>query len=120
MNANEILKRLKAIAQTKAFNNIGIAGTKKRIEFVTHVVEGKLWRDMVAYVYYDSHGVGERTLDTCFEMFDSEHVVAALIEKANKCEGFKNLLIEAIGKESFNSWTIANMANQDPDSFVLF
>jgi len=115
----EALKKLKAISNTKAFNNVGKAGTKKRIEFLTLVIEARLYSDIIDYTYYDSYGLGERTLDTCFEMYDSDQVVAALIEKASGNDYFKALLINAVGNDTYCNWFNRNQKIQDVELFEL-
>ena len=113
------LKKLKSISTTKAFNDTGLSGTKKRIEFLTLVVEAGLFSDMVNYVHFDSYGLGERTLDTCFEMYDSANVVASILTKSNLEPLFKTQLIRAIGQTTFDEWSKTHLKSQDVDAFEL-
>lgn len=79
---------------------------KNRVAFVVLAFKHRLVDDIIDYTLWDRgyEGLGERQFDTCFEMGDSEDVIAALIKTA-RAEGFIDYMREWCGEESFARWS---------------
>jgi len=78
---------------------------KSRVEFVVLAFKYRVVSEITTYELWDRgyEGLGEREFDTCFEMGDSEDVIAELITTARK-EGFIDSVKEWCGDESFDRW----------------
>jgi hypothetical protein len=78
---------------------------KSRVEFVVLAFKYRLVSEITSYELWDRgyEGLGEREFDACFEMNDSEEVIAELIRTARK-EGFIDSIKEWCGNESFARW----------------
>ncbi|MFJ7794375.1 hypothetical protein [Pseudomonas sp. NPDC096950] len=78
---------------------------KSRVEFVVLAFKYRVVSEITTYELWDRgyEGLGEREFDTCFEMGDSEDVIAELIKTARK-EGFIDSVKEWCGNESFDRW----------------
>lgn len=78
---------------------------KSRVRFVELAFKHSLVEEITSYGLWDKgyEGLGERQFDACFEMGDSEKVIAALITTA-RAEGFINSVREWCGDESFSRW----------------
>lgn len=76
-----------------------------RVQFVVLAFKYGLVDDITSYTLWDRgfEGLGERQFDTCFEMDDSEEVIAELIQTARK-EGFIDSIQTWCGNESFARW----------------
>jgi hypothetical protein len=76
-----------------------------RVQFVTLAFKHNLVDEIVGYSLWDQgyEGLGERQFDTCFEMGDSQEVIAALITTA-RAEGFLDNIQSWCGNESFARW----------------
>ena len=97
-------KKLKQISLTKAFNNVGSNGTKKRIEFLTLLHKSKLFKAVRRYELYDDFQIGERTIDTCFEMHDGDEVVKGLLLNANDDVVLMKSLVSDYGQPLLDEW----------------
>lgn len=78
---------------------------KSRVEFVVLAFKYGVVSEITSYELWDRgyEGLGERQFDSCFEMGDSEEVIAELIRTARK-EGFIDNVRNWCGNESFASW----------------
>lgn len=78
---------------------------KARVQFVELAFRHGLVDDIVDYRLWDQgyEGLGERQFDTCFEMGDSEDVIAALIKTARE-EDFIDSVRMWCGEECFDRW----------------
>lgn len=76
-------KQLQKIASSKSFKGTGKRGVNKRIEFLDLLNKSMLFEKVLRYELFDEFNIGERTIDTCFEMGDSVEVIAGIITKAN-------------------------------------
>lgn len=77
---------------------------KARVEFLRLAFKHGLVSQITRYELWDRYeGLGERQFDTCFEMGDSEDVIAELITVARK-EGFIDSIRIWCGGESFDRW----------------
>lgn len=78
---------------------------KSRVRFVELAFKHGLVEDITSYTLWDKgyEGLGERQFDTCFEMGDSEDVIAALINTA-RAEGFIDSIQQWCGEQSFARW----------------
>ena len=76
-----------------------------RVEFVVLAFKYGVVSEITNYELWDRgyEGLGERQFDTCFEMGDSEEVIAELIRTARK-EGFIDSIKNWCGNESFARW----------------
>ncbi len=76
-----------------------------RVEFLRLAFRYNLADEIINYEIWDRgfEGVGERQFDTCFEMGDSQDVIAALIKSA-RAEGFIESVRIWCGQESFEKW----------------
>lgn len=68
-------------------------GIKHRVEFLTLAFKHGLVKDICQYRLWDEgwDGLGERTFDTCFEMGDSDEVIAMVVTQA-RSEGFLDVI----------------------------
>lgn len=78
---------------------------KSRVEFVVLAFKYRVVSEITSFELWSRgyEGLGEREFDTCFEMGDSEAVIAELINTARK-EGFIDSIKEWCGNESFDRW----------------
>lgn len=78
---------------------------KHRVEFVVLAFKHGLVDDITSYSLWDLgfEGLGERQFDTCFEMGDSEEVIAELITIA-RAQGFIESIKLWCGEDSFARW----------------
>ncbi|MCC7684829.1 hypothetical protein [Janthinobacterium sp. FW305-128] len=78
---------------------------ESRVKFVKLAFKHDLVQDIVSYTLWDRgfEGLGERQFDTCFEMGDSQDVIAALIMSA-RAEGFIENIRQFCGEHSFARW----------------
>lgn len=78
---------------------------KYRVEFLSLAYKHDLVGDITGYRLWDAgwEGLGERQFDTCFEMGDSQYVIADLIQRARK-EGFLGNIETECGPETFQRW----------------
>ncbi|NWD58866.1 hypothetical protein HX878_29605 [Pseudomonas veronii] len=78
---------------------------KARVEFLRLAFKYSLVCEITNYELWDVgyEGLGERQFDTCFEMGDSEDVIAELIKTA-RSEGFIDSVRIWCGGESFARW----------------
>jgi len=85
----------------------GLHRFEARVQFVELAFRHGLVNDIIHYVLWDEgyEGLGERQFDTCFEMGDSEDVIAALFKTARQ-EGFIDSVRQWCGEESFNRWCL--------------
>ena len=76
-----------------------------RVEFLRLAFRYNLANEIINYEIWDRgfEGVGERQFDTCFEMGNSQDVIAALIKSA-RAEGFIENVRIWCGQESFEKW----------------
>jgi len=81
------------------------AGFRARVEFVQLAYRFGLVHDIVSYTLWDRfEGLGERAFDTCFEMGDSEAVIAALIPDARQHDYLQNIEAEIGDAKTFARW----------------
>lgn len=78
---------------------------KSRVEFVVLAFKYGLVSEIISYDLWDRgyEGLGERQFDSCFEMGDSEDVIAELIKTARK-DGFIESVRDWCGNDSFVRW----------------
>ncbi|MGM8936868.1 hypothetical protein ACS8E9_18645 [Pseudomonas neustonica] len=78
---------------------------KSRVEFLVLAFKYGVVREITSYELWDRgyEGLGERQFDTCFEMGDSEEVIAELI-RAARTEGFIDNIKNWCGNERFKRW----------------
>jgi len=77
---------------------------KSRVEFVVLAFKHGLVEDITTYALWDRYeGLGERQFDACFEMGDSQDVIAELIKTA-RAEGFIDSIQQWCGEQSFARW----------------
>ncbi|WP_421526904.1 hypothetical protein [Pseudomonas brenneri] len=78
---------------------------KSRVDFVVLAFKYGVVSEIISYELWDRgyEGLGERQFDACFEMGDSEEVIAELIWTARK-EGFIDSIKNWCGNESFVRW----------------
>lgn len=101
---NNIVKKLRTIAQSKSFNNTTTLGTKKRIQFLILLHKYRLFVPIKNNELFDQYSLSERTIDTCFEMYDGDDVLYGLLEYAkNDSELIANLQ-QHYSKETIQTW----------------
>lgn len=78
---------------------------KHRVEFIVLAFKHGLVESIVTYELWDRgyEGLGERAYDTCFEMGDSQEVIAEVITIARR-DGFIDAVRLWCGEESFARW----------------
>ncbi|MGO4801140.1 hypothetical protein ACEN2T_17820 [Pseudomonas sp. W22_MBD1_FP4] len=77
---------------------------KARVEFLQIAFKHGVVNEIINYELWDRYeGLGERQFDTCFEMGDSQEVIAELIKTA-RAEGFIDSVRIWCGAESFDRW----------------
>lgn len=76
-----------------------------RVQFLSLAFQHGLVGDITDYSLWDAgyEGLGERQFDSCFEMGDSEEVIAELIKTARK-DGFIDCIRDWCGERSFERW----------------
>lgn len=76
-----------------------------RVEFVILAFKHNIVDEITNYELWDRgyEGLGERQFDTCFEMGDSQDVIAELIKTARR-DGFIDNIRAWFGDESFGRW----------------
>lgn len=76
-----------------------------RVEFLRLAFRYNVADEIINYEIWDLgfEGVGERQFDTCFEMGDSQDVIAQLIRHARAEAFIENVQIWC-GQESFEKW----------------
>lgn len=97
----EILKGLKSKIGEAANTQSGKAA---RVEFVATVYLYGLVDSLRNYDYFETHNLGERDLDTCFEMGDGAEVIHGVIAKAKAEPALMSCLIDTIGSEQLKVW----------------
>lgn len=78
---------------------------KSRVDFLVLAFRYRLVDEITSYDLWDRgyEGLGERQFDTCFEMGDSQEVIAELIRTARQ-EGFIDNIKSWCGDEQFATW----------------
>lgn len=71
---------------------------KLRVAFATLVYESALYNRLTRYELFDDHGIGQRCLDSCFEMGDGDEVVHAIMSNAKKNFWLKVQLVNFSGE----------------------
>lgn len=99
----KVIQRLQVLANGLVGSN-SAAGFKGRVEFMSLAIKHDLVDDIASYSLWDAgyEGLGERSVDTCFEMGDSEEVIAELIKKA-RAEGFISA-VSGFAGSCFERW----------------
>lgn len=83
MSSRYSLATLEAITKLKKLKpRLGDKKPTHRIEFARTAYKEGLIGDLRSYELFDDFGIGERDLDSCFEMNDSNVVVHALMKEA--------------------------------------
>ncbi|MGR5558325.1 hypothetical protein ACQKQC_18805 [Vibrio fortis] len=59
-------------------------GTNHRIDFMVILLKSGLYKELMRYELFDEHSIGERDVDTCFEMGDGREVIHGILEA---CKG---------------------------------
>lgn len=79
---------------------------KSRVEFVVLAYRHRLASEISTYQLWDYgfDGLGERALDSCFEMNDGQEVVMALLDAARK-DNFLDAIREQVGGSCFEKWS---------------
>lgn len=80
-------------------------GQKARVEFMRLTLKHDLVDEIRHHHLWDRgyHGLGERQLDTCFEMGDADEVGVALLKVARE-EGFSHKLPALFSASSLEHW----------------
>lgn len=80
-------------------------GFQNRCEFVQLAYRFGLVHDIESYALWDRYeGLGARTLDTCFEMGDSEAVISELIRHARQHDYTGQVEREVNDPKTFARW----------------
>lgn len=80
-------------------------GFQSRCEFLQLAYRFGLVHDIESYALWDRHeGLGERTLDACFEMGDSEAVISVLIRHARQHDYLNQIEREIDDPATFARW----------------
>ena len=82
------------------------SGLKARVRFVQLAYRHMLVHEITRYTLWDRgyEGLGERTFDTCFEMGDSDEVIAELIRDARIRGYADNIEMEIGNSECYARW----------------
>lgn len=110
MNKGERMEQEVAIKRLHALRNrVGMPGTegfKARVEFLCLAYRYDVVGDLESYRLWDQGyaGLGPRTLDTCFEMGDSQEVIGRLIQDARTLGYLENIRAELNDDEVFQRW----------------
>ncbi len=89
----------------RAVGGTGNAGFQARVKFLVLAYKHHLVRPLTSYQLWDEgwKELGERQFDTCFEMGDSELVIAELIKTARK-DGFTENIRELASTDTYARW----------------
>jgi hypothetical protein len=107
------VKQLQKIASTKSFRGTGKRGVNKRIEFLELLNKSMLLEKVRRYDLFDEYKIGERTIDTCFEMGDSDEVIAGIITKANNDPELLKAMIANHGEALIEDWQSRQLHGQE-------
>lgn len=97
-DAISVLKKLK-----RPIGNTGRHGLKARITFIVNTYFHMLTDSLIHYELYDVHKIGERDLDTCFEMHDGDDVIHGVIQASLSNKALEDALKLQLGKH-FKHW----------------
>lgn len=77
----------------------------RRVEFACLAYQFDLSKEISNYSLWDAgyEGLGERQLDSCFEMGDAELVIHELLKDA-RAKGYTSRIKDAIGDQCFARW----------------
>jgi len=100
----KIIDRLHRLTLDRKGIGIG-CDMKYRVEFLSLAFKHDLVDDIISYRLWDAgwEGLGERQFDCCFEMGDSEYVIADLVQQARN-EGFLDKVQAFCNPEGFQRW----------------
>ena len=73
-----------------------------RVKFVVLCLTHQLTTGVVRYEYYDSHGIGERDFDTCFEMNDASIVMREVIKRLGSSA--ESIIDRELGQGTYQHW----------------
>lgn len=94
------------IHRSVSFNNTGMRGTRLRAEFYILAVEQDLIEPIRHYQFFDNHTISDRTLDTCFEMYDGDLVANRIVEHGATRPDFMVKLVRDIGLVCVQQWQL--------------
>lgn len=99
----DVIKQLHSLR--RAIGGTGNAGFQARVKFLILAYKHRLVRPLTSYQLWDEgwKDLGERQFDTCFEMGDSELVIAELIKTARE-EGFTENIRELASPDTYARW----------------
>jgi hypothetical protein len=102
-----VLLQLKTLKPTlgTSFNN--------RVKFVVLCLTHQLTKSVIRYEYYESHRIGERDFDTCFETNDSTEVTRKVIKRLGSSAEI--IVDRELGQGTFQHWL-----NNDPQKSMFY
>ncbi|MCY9874786.1 hypothetical protein [Vibrio barjaei] len=78
--------------------------TTHRVQFMVLLFENEIHNKVLRYELFDEHNIGERDVDTCFEMGDGREVLSGLVDKASNDFEFEMKVRTQIGSTLFENW----------------
>lgn len=91
-----------ALMQLKKLKPTLDTNFKSRVNFVVLCLTHQLTKSVIGYEYYDSHFIGEREFDTCFEMGDAIELSQKVIEQLG--DSAASIIDREMGQGTYHYW----------------